>query len=291
MLNKNPIIIIGCGYIGQLLATQLLKKQIPVRGIVRSETSLAACAEKNIPCEIKNLDKTLVDIDLAEQRVIYLAPPSRSGKTDPRMYHFLKAVENHPPEKIVLISTTGVYGDCDGAWIDETASLYPTADRAFRRVDAERQVQQYCNRHALPLVILRVAGIYGPGKIPLQRIKNCTPIVNQQDSPYTNRIHAHDLTSICEKALSNSEITGIYNVSDGHPGTMYDYFTGVASAMHMPAPPAISLKEAQHQLSEGMLSYMAESRRIDNKKLLRDFDLTLRYPTLKDGLKQLTDER
>ena len=287
MLKNNPNIIIGCGYIGQLLAGVLLKKNIPVTGIVNTEASRAACQRKNIPCEILDLDKTLADTDLTEHHVIYLAPPPGSGKIDSRMSHFLQAIEQHPPQRFVLIATTGVYGNCDGAWINETAALNPIADRAYRRADAERQAQQYCEKHRIPLVILRVAGIYGPGKIPLARIKSAQPIVNQQDSPFTNRIHAHDLVTVCEKALLSSDIAGIYNVTDGHPGTMYEYFIGVAAAMQLPAPPAISLEDARHQLSEGMLSYMAESRRIDNKKLLNDFELVLKYPRLQDGLKHL----
>ena len=289
MLNNKPILIAGCGYIGQLLARQLLAKNIPVKGIVCSENSLAECSSSNIPCEVIDLDKPLAEIDLTKQRVIYLAPPPRDGKNDLRIGRFLQAIENHPPEKLVLISTTGVYGNCDGEWIDETAPINPAADRAFRRVDAERQVHQYCMCHDIPLVILRVAGIYGPGKIPLARIKSGEPIVNHQDSPYTNRVHAFDLVNICEKALLSSNITGIYNVADGNPGTMYEYFMGVASVMHLPPPPAIPLEEARHQISAGMLSYMAESRRIDNKKLLNDFNLELIYPTLDDGLKQITN--
>ena len=287
MSNEHQNIIIGCGYIGQLLAQQLQQDNHKVTGIVSSESSVAACKRKHISCEIINLDTALADLDLTAHRVIYLAPPPGSGRTDPRITHFLHAIEKHPPERFVLISTTGVYGNCEGAWINETTALNPTAERAYRRVDAEQQVQQFCQAHHIPLVILRVAGIYGPNKIPLARIKSGQAIVNQQDSPFTNRVHAHDLVSVCEKALLEQSITGIYNVSDGHPGTMYEYFMAVAAAMQLPAPPAISLQQARNQLSEGMLSYMAESRRIDNKKLLNDFALSLQYPKLKDGLESL----
>lgn len=288
MSNEHQNIIIGCGYIGQLLARQLQQNNHNVTGIVSSESSVTACKSKHISCEIINLDTALADIDLTAHRVIYLAPPPGSGRTDPRMAHFLHAIENHPPERFVLISTTGVYGDCKGNWIDETAPLKPTADRAHRRADAEQAVQQFCQRQNIPLVILRVAGIYGPGKIPVKRIKSGLPIVKQEDSPFTNRIHAHDLVDICETTLRKQNITGIYNVTDGHPSTMYEYFNGVASAFNLEKPPAISLEQAQHQLSEGMLSYMAESRRIKNEKLLKDFELTLQYPTLEEGLKNIT---
>lgn len=287
MSNKNPIAIIGCGHIGKLLAQQLLKKNISVTGYVSSDSSFSECKNRNISCEIIDLDKPLEDIELTGQRLIYLAPPPRSGKIDTRITNFLNSIAKQAPEKFVLISTTGVYGDCQGKWIDESAPLKPNADRAFRRVDAEQQVQKFCQRLKIPLVILRVPGIYGPGKIPLARIKSGQAIVNKQDSPFTNRIHANDLVSICERALLETEITGIYNATDGNPGTMYDYFVGIASAMDLPAPPAISLAEAQQQLSAGMLAYMAESRRIDNKKLLKDFDIFLQYPDLKAGLKDI----
>ncbi|MBT8120006.1 MAG: SDR family oxidoreductase [Gammaproteobacteria bacterium] len=288
MPDDFQITITGCGHIGKLLAQQLLKKEFRVTGHVSSDSSVAECSSRNIPCEIIDLDKPLADIDLSGHRVIYLAPPPRSGKSDSRMTNYLQAIASHPPEKFVLISTTGVYGDCQGAWIDESTPLKPVADRAFRRADAERQVQQYCQRLDIPLLILRVPGIYGPGKIPLARIKSGQPIVNAEDSPFTNRIHSADLVDVCERGLLHSEITGIYNVTDGNPGTMHEYFTGVAAAMNLPAPPAISLQEAQQQLSEGMLSYMAESRRINNKKLLEDFKIALKYPRLQDGLKHLS---
>lgn len=288
MTEVATITILGCGYIGKLLARQLLDKQIATTGIVHSDASLAECENRDIPCSILDLDQQQGEIDLSGHRLIYLAPPPGKGKIDTRITNFLHAIENHAPEKFVLISTTGVYGNCNGEWIDETRPLNPTADRAYRRVDAEQQVQQYCRRHNVPLVILRVAGIYGPGKTPIARIKSGQPVVSAQDSPFTNRIHAMDLVHICETALLNMDIAGTYNVTDGHPGTMYEYFTGVAGAMNLPAPPEISLEEARHQLSEGMLSYMAESRRISNKKLLTDFQIGLRYPTLKEGLKAIT---
>jgi nucleoside-diphosphate-sugar epimerase len=288
MTGVTSITIFGCGYIGKLLARQLLDKQIPATGIVHSDASLAECEKRDIPCSMLDLDRQQDEINLSGHRLIYLAPPPGKGKIDTRMTNFLRAMENHAPEKFVLISTTGVYGNCNGEWIDETRPLNPAADRAYRRVDAEQQVQEYCRRHNVPLVILRVAGIYGPGKTPVARIKSGQPVVSAQDSPFTNRIHAMDLVHICETALLNMDIAGIYNVTDGHPGTMYEYFTGVASAMNLPAPPEISLADARHQLSEGMMSYMAESRRISNKKLLHDFQIELQYPTLKEGLKAIT---
>jgi len=286
--EQANIIIAGCGYIGKLLARELLDQQQSLMGLVSSAASVQQCAEQAIDCRQLDFDDLpSLQQGLAEyqaRRIIYLAPPPPSGQVDSRLQNFLSALGNQSLEKFVLISTTGVYGDCGGRWIDEQTPINPRVDRALRRADAERQAQAFCQARNIPLVILRVPGIYGPGKLPLARIASGAPIVNQQDSPYTNRIHAYDLVSICRIALLDERITGIYNCSDGRPGSMYEYFIKVADATGLPRPPAISLQQAKQQLSAGMLSYMAESRRIGNDKLLQDFGISLQYPDLDAGL-------
>ena len=285
--QDRPIIIAGCGYIGKLLGRELAR-QYSVTGLVNREASARQCEQMGLHCQAVDFDDpgTLKnsDLDATARAVIYLVPPPRSGQKDTRLKHFLAAIEHQPPARFVLISTTGVYGDCGGRWVDEQAPVSPGVDRARRRADAETQAQAFCKRHNIPLVILRVPGIYGPGKLPLARIRKGDPVVRAEDSPYTNRIHAYDLVTICKIALTRDAIHGIYNCSDGHPGTMYEYFMKVADANQLPRPPAISLDQASRQLSPGMLSYMAESRRISNEKLLREFALSLRYPDLDSGL-------
>ena len=290
MTTDSTIAIIGCGYIGKRLALQLQATDVTLTGIVQREISLAKCQQLHIPCKTAELDRPDNSFRVTGQHVIYLVPPPQHGKIDTRLSNFLAAIKNHLPRKLVLFSTTGVYGDCQGKWINETTALNPTADRAHRRANAEAQAIEFCRQYEVPLVILRVAGIYGPDKLPIARLKNRDPIVNDQDSPYTNRIHADDLADICIKALLESHLTGVYNVTDGHPGKMYDYFNQVASAFGLPAPPTITMAEASAQLSKGMLSYMAESRRISNRKLLDDFNFQLRYPSLEQGLKQCIAE-
>jgi nucleoside-diphosphate-sugar epimerase len=223
--------------------------------------------------------------DTRGRRVIYLAPPPAEGREDTRIGNFLQAITEQSPRTFVLVSTTGVYGDCKGQWIDEQTPVNPCADRAWRRVDAERRAQAYCEDRNIPLVILRVAGIYGPGKLPLTRIKKRLPVVCAEDSPYTNRIHAYDLVSICKAALLKDELSGIFNCTDGQPGTMYEYFNKVAEFAGLPRPPVISLQQARQTLSAGMLSYLDESRRVDNQKMLKHFNLCLQYPNLDAGLR------
>jgi nucleoside-diphosphate-sugar epimerase len=211
-------------------------------------------------------------------------PPQPSGEYDDRVRRFLKGVDA-APKRVLLISTTGVYGDCGGRWIDESEPLKPLADRAKRRADAENVVQEWAARFGGEIVILRVPGIYAPDRLPLERLRRGEPVLHEQEAPWTNRIHADDLAMVCKRAMEVAPPGSIYNATDGHPSTMTDYFNQVADFAGLPRPPQISMAEAQTAMSAGMLSYLQESRRIGNEKLLRELGVNLRYPSLADGLR------
>lgn len=293
----KPVNIVGCGFLGRKLLQQLLSRSLAeaknITTLVKSESSRKHCLELGVQSVALDMDNDICSLPEAfksgQSVLYYFMPPPGQGTEDSRSRHFIKLLETNAseqPARVVLISTTGVYGNCHGQWVDETTPLNPGVDRARRRVDAEQHFQSYCEKFNIPLVILRVSGIYGPGKLPLQRIRAQTPIVRAEDSPYSNRIHCDDLLEICLQAGFSKTIEGIFNCADGHPTTMYDYFIRVAQTHHLPAPPAISLEQAKTQLSSGMLSYMEESRRIDNRKLLTVFNMTLKYPDLDRGLSQ-----
>jgi len=292
---SNLINIIGCGYIGKKIADLLKVTDSPCHCFVKSETSKKECLTLGYPVTQFNLDKEALALNKSllnkfeKSTIAYLAPPQRNGLTDERMAHFISALEkvNAVPYKIILISTTGVYGNCNGDWIDESREAQPQAERAFRRLNAEKQLIKYCENNNVQFIVFRVPGIYASDKLPVKRITSGEPIVSAVDSGYTNRIHAEDLSALCVEALLENVDSGIYNCCDGQPSTMNDYFTRVADALSYPRPEEISLLQARQQLSEGMLSYLAESKRISNKKLLSHFKTKLKYPDLTSGLKSL----
>lgn len=279
------MLIIGCGYMGlRVIARQTHPSRIT--GLVRSNDSASTLLAHGAQPLQADLDlATLPPLPSTDAAVLYLAPPPAQGTTDSRMKHFLAATaRDGEPRRIVYISTTGVYGDCDGQWVDETWPARPQVDRALRRWDAEQQLRDWRARSGGELVILRVAGIYGPGKLPLARLHKGLPMIPEADAPWTNRIHADDLATVLLAALAHGRDGEVYNVSDGHPGNMVDYFNQVADLAELPRPPVISLTEAQRQLSAGLLSYLAESRRLSNQKMLKELSITLRYPSLAQGL-------
>lgn len=241
---------------------------------------------------IADLDKpgSLVHLPLTSGRILYLAPPPPSGDVDLRMHNFCDELTRRLPELpqgIVYISTSGVYGNCDGDRVDEKRPVNPQTDRARRRVDAEDVLRRWGASHRVPVVILRVAGIYGPGRLPVQRLKQGMPVLQPEQAPFSNRIHADDLARICLAALDRVEQGGVFNVCDGERARMSDYFITVAKIFDLPSPRLISLEDAEQELSSEMLSYLNESRQLSNDSLLKELNINLLYPTLESGLRSI----
>lgn len=282
----NKVTIVGCGDIGSRVAQACLQRGDRVTGWVRSDASVIRLRERRIPALKVDLDEPVPGLPSLEgEDLFYFAPPPAQGREDTRVAHLLSQIdEAGRPRKVVYLSTTGVYGDCGGEWVDETRPPAPVADRACRRLDAENRWRAWSRHSGGELVILRVAGIYGPGKLPEARLRSGKPMVAEAESPITNHIHTFDLVEICLAAMARGTSGEVFNVCDGHPGSMTGYFNAVADFLGLPRPPTITLAEAQRQLTPGMLSYLGESRRLDSRKLIETLGITLRYPTLAEGL-------
>jgi nucleoside-diphosphate-sugar epimerase len=272
--------IIGCGYVGRRILDAL--GPIPFSGLVRSEQSGAQIRRLGGSVLISDLD-TLVelpDLVLNGADVFYLAPPTPAGDSDERMRRFLIACGSTRPRRFVYLSTSGVYGDCQGAWIDEQRQPNPQTPRARRRWDAEQQLRRWAQATDTHWVVLRVGGIYAQDRLPVERIKSGLTVVCPEDAPYSNRIHANDLARVCLAAASTGIKGATYNVADGNPTTMTDYFYRVAEFLGLPKPDCVPLAEAEGCLSPAMLSYVRESKRLDISRMRRDLRIALDYPDL-----------
>ncbi len=284
--NQNAWIM-GCGDIGRRVAKLYQQEGIKAIGWVRGEESLRLGLEQGFAMRKGDVDQgSFFPIFALDEALVYwFMPPQPTGETDDRIRRFLKGVDA-APQRVVLISTTGVYGDCEGRWIDEAEPLKPVAARAKRRADAEAVVQEWAARFGGEIVILRVPGIYAPDRLPLARLRRGEAVLCEEEAPWTNRIHADDLAMVCKRAMEMAPAGSIYNATDGHPSTMTDYFNQVADYAGLPRPPQVSMAEAQTAMSEGMLSYLQESRRVRNDKLLSELQIALSYPSLADALKK-----
>lgn len=188
------------------------------------------------------------------------------------------------PQRLVYISTSGVYGDCAGAVVEEHRTLQPQTDRARRRADAERMLRAWAQRSGVRVTLLRVPGIYAADRLPLDRLRRATPALDPQDDGYTNHVHADDLARIVLAALARGRSCRAYNTSDDSWLKMGEYFDLVADSFGLPKPPRIPRASAEAVISEAMLSFMRESRRLSNRRMRQELRVRLRYPTVAEGV-------
>jgi nucleoside-diphosphate-sugar epimerase len=215
--------------------------------------------------------------------IAYLAPPPDHGTDDPRLRRFLAALGNARPSVLLYMSTTGVYGDTRGGTVTEDSPLLPSNDRSRRRVAAEAAAQGWCSGRGVRCVVLRVPGIYGPGRLPLDRLRRGEPALRPEDSGPGNRIHVDDLVTACVAALERP-VSSAFNVTDGNPVTSTEFLQRTAAIAGLAPPPLVALADAEGRISAGMLAFLRESRRVDNRRMREELGVELRYAQLDDGI-------
>ncbi len=275
--SEGTCLIAGCGYVGARLARRLAARG-PVLALVRTEASAAALARAGIPAVAADLDGgAAFPVPGALGAAIYLAPPAGRGGEDGRFRRFLAGLGEARPRVLLYLSTTGVYGDAGGAEVDEATPPAPGDDRARQRLDAEGQARRWAGARGARCAILRVAAIYGPHRLPLDRLRRGEPVLRAEASGPGNRIHVDDLVAACEAVLDRP-VSGVFNGTDGHPESMAAFTTRVAALAGLPAPSEIGWSEAQDRLSPGLLAFLRESRRVRNDRLVRELGLAPRGP-------------
>jgi nucleoside-diphosphate-sugar epimerase len=255
----------------------------------RAMPALRSCFEVRILSRSSGMDldrpESLLSLEPADA-VLHTAPPPPAGAIDTRTANLLAALESRRilPTRFVYISTSGVYGDCGGALVDESRAVNPHSARARRRVDAEQRLALWCSRQRIALAVLRAPGIYAADRLPLERLRAGTPVLRDVDDVYTNHIHAEDLAGCCLRALEDDAQAGIYNASDDSHLKMGEWFDLLADRAGLPRPARIARSEAPARIPPELLSFMSESRRLDNTRLKRTLGVRLRYPTVQEWL-------
>lgn len=295
---KRTLLIVGCGDIALRVAS-LLQTHYRILGLYRNLDSADHLRLHGIIPIYGNLDlpRSLEKLAGIAQLVLHLAPPSSQGLYDCRTAHLLSALARRTkkhaailPQRLIYISTSGVYGDCHGALIDETHPVHPESDRAIRRIDAERRIRNWGKRNHISVSILRVPGIYAANRLPLTRLREGHPALLDTEDSYTNHIHADDLAQIIYAALRHARPNRIYHTCDDSHLKMGEYFDLVADHFGLPRSPRITRIQAQKQISPTMLSFMKESRRLKNQRLRKELHVKLLYPTVYDGIKAVHTE-
>lgn len=279
--TPKSALVVGCGDIGLRISARLHAQGVAVTGWVRTATSAGAVQAAGHTLLQADLDARL-DTLPAFDAVYYCAPPPTVGATDPRLRALLTCLPV-PSRGLLYISTSGVYGNCGGRWIDEAEPLKASSERGLRRLDAEFALRAWAARSGARTVTLRVPGIYGPGRMPVARLQRGDPVVREANSPFTNRIHADDLAEAALLVHARGEINAAYNISDGQPTTMTDYILRCARLLGVAEPPSISYAEAQQRFSPMLRSFLEESKRLKTDRL-RGLGFVPRYANLAAGL-------
>ena len=283
----QKLLIVGSGDIARR-ALPLLLQRCHVYALLRDPAQAAGWRAAGAVPILADLDdrRSLDRLAGLADVVLHLAPPPDSGDNDSRTRNLLAALAKGKslPRCLVYVSTTGVYGDCAGAAIDETRPLRPATARARRRVDAERRLRAFGGRNGVTVSLLRAPGIYAADRLPVARLRAGLPALAAADDVFTNHIHADDLAAACVAALRHGRANRTCNVVDDSDLKMGDYFDRVADAFALPRPPRLERSAATQVLSPLQMSFMGESRRIGNRRLKTELKLRLRYPTVDSGI-------
>jgi nucleoside-diphosphate-sugar epimerase len=282
-------LVIGAGYTGERLA-RALARNATVIAVTGSRATASRLVASGLDARPWNLDSVAEPApwsgeEADEAAVVYLVPPAESGAGDSRLERCLDALAGRP-SRFVYVSTTGVYGDAAGGTVTEDSPIAPSSGRAARRVAAEQVLRARCEAAGVPWVILRVPGIYGPGRLPLERLRRSDPVLADAEAGPGNRIHVDDLVTVCAAAAQAPRARNrVYNVGDGNHASSTEYFARVARLAGLPDPPRVTRAEAERVLSPGMWSFMRDSRRVDTTRMRDELGVALAYHDLDAGIR------
>ena len=280
------LLIIGCGDVAVRAVARLLPA-FHIYALTHTPERAQSLRVLGITPIVGDLDhpQQLVKLAGLAHCVMHFAPPQSTGEIDQRTHNLLTALDKSEilPQRLVYISTTGVYGHCEGSWVDETHRTQPATPRAKRRLSAENQLREWGIRRGVTVSILRVPGIYAQNRLPLQRLKNGTPTLVAAEDSYTNHIHAEDLARMAAAAIYRGKPGRVYNAADDSDIKMGDWFDLLATRHNLPRPKRITRAEAQTQMPENLLSFLNESRRVSNKRVKRELRVKLEFPDVDAG--------
>jgi nucleoside-diphosphate-sugar epimerase len=266
----NPdVLVVGTGYVGQ----RFIKNYSDSRVVGLTHADYDLDTDAGLPVSLA-----------PPYSILYTVPPSSESLADIRLQRLLGELDP-VPERFVYISTTGVYGNCNGALVDENTPVNPESDRARRRLAAEAALASWGTSNDSEIAILRVPGIYGPTRLDFERLRKGVAVIEENDSGPGNRIHVDDLVRCYIAALSKSAPAGVYNVGDGDHRSASWFSNELARQSRLPPPPTISMANAARHFSAMRMSFLRESREVGTQKMLDVLRVTPIYANARDGIR------
>jgi nucleoside-diphosphate-sugar epimerase len=288
---KNHIII-GYGYCGYYLAKALLTKKEKVTAIARHQAFENAKLE-GLNYLSANVEQPMT-LNVQDAIIYYLIPPPKQGQHDGTLQTFIQQMQG-VPEKIIYFGSSGVYGDQQGSWVDESSACNIKNNLQRRRLDAEAQWLAYAKKQNIPCIILRTSGIFGPGRLPLETVRQNQPIIKPEQAPWVNHIYVKDLVQIALLLSETCHQSSIYNISDGQPLPMGSLASYCAEMLNHPPLPMLDFDEIWAKASPMKKNFLSASKRLSiqalksklgDKLQLSDFKTAVKSCIEKEGTKR-----
>ncbi len=281
----------GFGYSAQALARRLMAKGWQVTGTSRTLSEAAADGPVDgigrFAYDGKGPDPYVARVLASASHVLVSIPPSENGDRVVDDYgHALETLGDRI-KWIGYLSTTGVYGDRGGDWVDETSDLSPSTERGERRLAAEQAWLEHGRKTGQPVHLFRLAGIYGPGRNALVTLKSGKARRIIKPGQVFSRIHVDDIATVLEASIAKPDPGTAYNVCDDEAAPPQDVIAHAAELLGVPIPPDVPYESAE--LSPMARSFYAESKRVSNRRICEELGVDLTYPTYRDGLASLLE--
>ncbi len=282
-MTRKRLLCLGFGYVAEALTRTLDPDMWEVRGTTRSEDRFPAISDAGATPVLWPGQDIANEVARATH-VISSVPPRDAG--DP-VLPLLSAGSDHAPDWVALLSTTGVYGDQGGVWVDETAPVVPASHRGGLRATQETAWLALFAANALPVHIFRLSGIYGPGRSAFDKLRSGKARRIIREEQVFSRCHVTDIVQILRASIAQPNPGAIYNVADDEPCPPQDVIEEAANLMGVPVPPDIPFEEAD--LSPMARSFYLDNKRVLNRRVKEELGVQFRYPTYRDGLRAILE--
>jgi nucleoside-diphosphate-sugar epimerase len=284
---RPKILIFGFGYTANFLAKKLAALDFHVVGTSRNQGFLGQHNKKSY--ELINFTKIDIEKSLSTATHILVSTPPSADFGDPVLAHFVDLIKKyaHQSQWLGYLSSTGVYGDHQGGWVDESSASLSLGEQAKRRLNAEEAWICLSKNHQLPLHIFRIAGIYGPQRNALTRIAQGKIQTIYKENHFFSRIHVDDIAAVLLASIKNPNPISIYNLADDEPAPSYEVDAYASYLLNIPEPEKIPFEFAK--LSPMTKELYTHHRRVSNVKIKQELFVKLMYPTYREGLQNLYD--
>lgn len=280
-MTKSTVLCVGCGYTATGFADQLRPDGWEIHGTTRSPEKADALVAKKINPIIWNDEKGFA-VPGSLNAILISTPPGAGGCPALPIIQAALSAATDKPNWIGYLSSNGVYGNHDGEWVDETTQPMPSSVRGQRRLHAENSWLDFGAQSDIPIVVFRLPGIYGPGRSALDSVRQGRAKRIFKDGQVFSRAHVADIVSALVASLANPDAGQLFNIADDEPAPPQDVITYACTLLGVSPPPLVPIEDAA--LSEMGKSFYQDNKRVRNDQLKRKLNISLAYPTYRDGL-------